>query len=172
MLELERTFLAKSLPADLNKYAAKEIIDTYIPLEAEHPKIRLRQKGDRHNLTKKILMEAGDSSVMEEQTIILNAEEAAAFAQLPGKKLHKARYAYPCGDAIAEIDVFLDELAGLVVVDFEFDSAQEKEAFIMPEWCLCEVSQEEFIAGGRLCGKKYADIETDLSRLGYQRIVS
>jgi CYTH domain-containing protein len=170
MLELERTFLAKALPIDLDKNAVREIQDSYIPVSAEHPKMRLRKKGEHFNLTKKIQMEAGDSSVQEEQTINLSAEEFAALSALPGRKLRKLRYEYPCGDDTAEIDVFLDELNGLVSVDFEFDSPEEKESFVMPDWCLEEVTQEEFMAGGMLCGKRYADIEPDLARFGYRKI--
>lgn len=43
-------------------------------------------------------------------------------------------------------------------------------SFQMPDFCLCEVTQEEFIAGGMLCGKRYTDIEADLERFGYKRI--
>jgi CYTH domain-containing protein len=70
------------------------------------------------------------------------------------------------------VDVFRDALDGLVLVDFEFETEAEKDEFPMPDFCLVEVTQEEFLAGGMLCGKSYDDIASDLSRFGYGRIVS
>ena len=70
----------------------------------------------------------------------------------------------------AEIDVFQGALKGLVLVDVEFETVEEKDAFEMPEFCLVEVTQEEFIAGGMLCGKSYEDIEEGLKRYNYSRI--
>lgn len=57
-----------------------------------------------------------------------------------------------------------------MTVDFEFETEEEKEKFIMPEFCLAEVTQEEFIAGGKLCGKSYAEIEKELEELGYNKL--
>lgn len=33
------------------------------------------------------------------------------------------------------------------------------------------LAEEDFIAGGMLCGKSYQDIESNLKRLGYQKIL-
>ena len=40
----------------------------------------------------------------------------------------------------------------------------------MPDFCLADVTQEVFIAGGMLCGKCYKDIEDDLARIGYKKL--
>lgn len=170
MLELEKTYLAKCLPEDLAKCEATEIQDSYIPAEDAHPKMRIRKKGDRYEITKKVRLDASDASAQEEQTMTLSAEEYAALAPVPGKRLRKIRYEYPAGEQVAEIDIFQDGLAGLVVVDVEFDSPAEKEAFPIPDFCLAEVTQEEFIAGGMLCGKSYGDIEDALRRFGYEKL--
>ena len=42
-------------------------------------------------------------------------------------------------------------------------SIEEKDAFVAPDFCLVEVTQELFIAGGMLCGKRYADRTSCLS---------
>jgi hypothetical protein len=68
------------------------------------------------------------------------------------------------------IDLFLDGLEGLALVDFEFDSIEEKERFLIPDLCLADVTQEESIAGGFLAGKRYADIESFLEKYGYEMI--
>ena len=64
--------------------------------------------------------------------------------------------------------MFQGDPAGLVLVDFEFTNEEEKQAFIMPDFCLADVTTEEFIAGGMLCGKSYGDIEKSLFGFGYR----
>ncbi|MBI4981320.1 hypothetical protein HZC30_07255 [Candidatus Woesearchaeota archaeon] len=151
MLELERTFLAKFLPSGLEKCKCKEIIDIYLPTNAHHPKLRIRKNGDKYEITKKVPAEGGDLSQMCEETTTLTSEEFDELSStLIGKRVHKLRYYYPYGSLIAEVDVFQAQLKGLVVIDFEFKSEEEKNAFQIPDFCLAEVTSEEFIAGGML----------------------
>ena len=46
----------------------------------------------------------------------------------------------------------------------------DKDSFGMPEFCLVDVTQEDFIAGGMICGKRYDDILEDLDGFGYIRL--
>ena len=169
MYELERTYLAKYIPEGLEKCEKKEIIDIYIPKIKEHPTLRIRKNGNKFEITKKEPIE-NDSSHQEEQTIGLTEEEFNELMKLDGKRVRKIRYFYRYKDRIAEIDVFQDKLKGLILVDFEFESKQEKDSFIMPEFCLADVTQEEFIAGGMLCGKSYEDIEKELESYQYKKL--
>lgn len=171
MLELERTFLAKELPLNLKSCESKEVIDIYFPEEDEHPKIRLRKNGNKYELTKKEPEQEGDSSRLIEQNIILTKEEFDSLnKQLKGKRVRKIRYYYPYNELTAEIDVFEDDLKGLVLVDFEFKSEEEKNNFEIPEFCLTDITQEEFIAGGLICGKKYEDIKQKLEQHNYKKL--
>ena len=70
----------------------------------------------------------------------------------------------------AELDVFTGKLAGLVLIDFEFDSLDAKASFTPPDFILADVTQEDFIAGGLLAGKSYEDIAPELARFSYQRL--
>jgi CYTH domain-containing protein len=87
-----------------------------------------------------------------------------------GKRVRKIRYYYPFEGRTAEIDVFQDELKGLILVDVEFENVNDKDSFGMPEFCLVDVTQEDFIAGGMICGKRYDDILEDLDGFGYIRL--
>lgn len=69
------------------------------------------------------------------------------------------------------MDVFQDDLLGLVLVDFEFSEKEDKDNFELPEFCLTDVTQDKYFAGGMLCGKKYSDIEKHLNELNYKKIV-
>ena len=65
---------------------------------------------------------------------------------------------------------FADELKGLVLIDFEFSTENEKSTFKIPDIALADVTQEEFIAGGLLAGKTYNDISSELKRFNYKRL--
>lgn len=170
MVELELTYLVKYLPANLTDLPSKEVIDIYFPKNEDHPKLRLRKSGDSYEITKKQPVKEDDASNQIEQTIVLNKAEYEQLVKIEGKKVHKIRYYYPFKERAAEIDVFQGELSGLIVVDFEFDSLEEKSSFAMPEFCLADITQEKFIAGGKICGKSYQDIATELDRFGYKKI--
>lgn len=168
MIELEKTYLIKKIPKGYKKSPKKEIIDIYFPKTAKHPNLRLRKSGDKYEMTKKTPID-GDSSRQLEQTIPLTKEEFAALSKVAGKKVHKIRYYYPHAGRTAELDVFQGDLKGLVVVDFEFEAVEEKDVFQMPDFCLADITTEEFIAGGMICGKRYSQISKELGRFGYKR---
>lgn len=171
-LELEKTYLAKYLPDGLLSCEHKELLDIYIPESVMHPKLRIRQKGSKYEITKKIPLSEGDASQHTEQTIPLEKPEFETLATITGKRVHKTRYFYNYDGHASEIDVFRDELEGLVLVDFEFTTVGEMESFKIPDFCLADVTQEDFIAGGMLCGKKYFDIEGQLRKFEYNKILT
>lgn len=167
MIELEKTYLIKYLP-DLSASPNKEIIDIYFPKNLKHPILRLRKNGNKYEITRKTMIH-NDPSKQEEYTIPLIEEKFLELSQIDGKKVSKIRYNYDFNGKIAEIDIFQGELNGLVVVDFEFNTEIEKDNLLMPKFCLTDVTTEEFIAGGILCGKKYSDIEKELEQFGYKK---
>ena len=172
MIELERTYLAKFIPDNLKSCEHREIIDVYIPKESAHPSLRLRKNGDHFEITKKEPLKEEDVSQQREQTIVLTEQEFTTLhSQLKGKKIRKIRYKLKYKNNYAEVDVFQDSLTGLILVDFEFKNNQDKNNFRMPDFCLAEVTQEEFIAGGVLCGKSYDDIKSNLDKFNYKKLI-
>lgn len=169
-IELERTFLLKKIPDGLKDCKFIEVSDIYIPKTAKHPILRIRKKGNRFEMTKKSPAIGDDASEQSEHTIFLSEEEFAELAKLDDKKLRKFRYFYPVNDLTAEVDFYLDDLEGLAMVDFEFKSVEGKNKFLMPDFCLVDVTQEKITAGGMLAGKKYADIKPTLDKYSYQKI--
>ena len=167
-IETERTYLARELPKDIANSPSKLIVDVYYPASAPHPTLRVRQRGDTYEITKKTQVDAVDASQQTEDTIPISAEEFAALTKNPGKRVAKMRYFYKYQGRVAEIDIFQEDLAGLVEVDFEFTSKDEFAAFTMPDFCLADVTQEEAFAGGVLAGKKYADFAEKLASYGYK----
>lgn len=172
-IELERTFLLKYKPNGMESSPKCEIFDIYFPEEERHPALRLRSRdGKKFEMTKKVDMSKTDMTEKEEHTIILSENEFLSLAKSGGKKVKKIRYYYKMPDGSdAEIGIFLDDLAGLTLVDFEFKTREEKEKFLMPDFCLLEVSQDEVLAGGMLAGKSYLQIEKHLQEnYNYKKI--
>tara|TARA_Y100000031_G_C8155269_1_gene354280 strand:+ start:315 stop:824 length:510 start_codon:yes stop_codon:yes gene_type:complete len=165
MIELERTFLLKELPSNLESCPKKEVIDIYIPPTSHHPCLRIRKNGNTYEITKKAPIKDGDASKQKEHTIPLTPEEFHSLQSLNGKKVSKIRYQYTWQNKICEIDIFQDLLTGLALIDFEFDSEQEKDSFPPPPFCGPEVTQETCIAGGILAGKSFDDIKHQLEKL-------
>ncbi len=169
--EFERTFLAKYIPKDIENCNFVELEDNYIPKESNHPILRIRKKGDRTVITKKYKKKEGDASVMIEETILLSLEEYNSISALEGKKFSKRRYLYEYEKGkFCEIDIYQDKLKGLIVIDFEFNSIEEKDNFKIPDFCLIEITNEEFLAGGMLCGKSYEDLINNLKKFNYTKI--
>ena len=53
-LEIELTFLASSMPVEVDSAQPKRLVDVYFPVDmSTHPRVRLRQKGDSYEFTKK-----------------------------------------------------------------------------------------------------------------------
>jgi CYTH domain-containing protein len=168
MLELEKTFLAKFIP-DISQCKNKEIFDIYFPKNSYHPNLRIRKNGNRFEITKKTMID-NDPSKQLENNIPLSEDEFIGLSKADGKRVKKTRYYYNYNGRIAEIDIFQEDLYGLVLVDFEFDNEDDKNNFPLPEFCLLDITGIEVIAGGMLCGRKYQDIESQLNELGYKKL--
>ncbi len=169
-IELERTYLVKRLPKGIERCESREMLDIYLPSLARHPVLRIRKAGEKMAITKKQPVKEGDASRQLEQTIPLSEEEFGELSTMVGKRIWKTRYDYNYNGRTAEIDVFRGKLKGLVLADFEFDSIEEMAKFAIPDFCLAEVTHEEFLAGGMLCGKSYSDIEGELARYRYVKV--
>jgi len=169
MIELEKTYLAKYLPEGLQECKSKEILDIYLPKSSDHAKLRVRKNGEKYEITKKTLID-NDPSKQLENTIPLTKEEFEELNLLPGKRIRKIRYYYPFAGRMAEVDVFQDDLKGLVLVDFEFEFEHEKDVFEMPDFCLADVTIEDAIAGGMLCGKHLLEVLPHLEKYGYSQV--
>ena len=169
-LERERTFLAKELPQEIKTAEPTRIVDIYIPDTPAHSRLRLRKNGDTYQITKKTPTTADDASEHIEQTISLTKDEFVALSGCSAKRVAKDRYRVVINGAPAEVDVFTEDLAGLVLIDFEFSTEAEKDDFTPPSIALADVTQEDFIAGGLLAGKAYSAIAPELARFCYKKL--
>jgi CYTH domain-containing protein len=134
-LEIERKFLLRELPEGYESRPHEMIRQGY----AEDG-LRFRQRGDAYFETRKF----GAGLVFEEHEREIGHEEfEAAWPSTEGRRLEKTRTELPLpGGLVAEVDIFLGDLAGLRYVEVEFDDEEEANAFVPPSWFGREVTHD------------------------------
>lgn len=161
MLEIEKTYLVKTIPINLNQYKSYKIKQGYI--SPTPGPLRIRQKGDKFELTKKFPIKKNDYSIYEEINIYLSEYEFNKFWPLVEKSLEKTRYLIPLdNNLIAELDVYQGILKGLSIVEVEFKSKKEMNSFKPPKWFGKDITQEEFSSNFFLAGKNFSEIKNFL----------
>lgn len=158
MIEIEKTFLLKDIPKNLKSYTSFKIKQGYI--SSGSSPLRIRQKGDKYELTKKIHLQENDYSQAEEINIFLTKYEFEKLWTQVEKYLEKTRYMIPLENNLtAELDVYSGPLNGFAVVEVEFKNQDQMNNFIAPQWFGKDVTQEEFSANSFLAGKNFSDIK-------------
>ncbi len=170
-VEIERTYLAASIPIEIKDVTPVRIEDTYIPEKHNFSPLRLRSQNKKFELTRKMPVREGDFSSHDEHTIPLEEDVFQDIKRLSSKSVTKDRYSVSIMGIPAQADVFRGELEGLVLIEFEFKDEEAMNSFRVPSCCLADVTQENTIRGGQLAGKKYDDIAGWLSEFNYRKLV-
>ena len=127
-MEIERKYLLKVLPENLDSYPFCEIEQGYLCTE---PVVRVRKEDDTYYLTYK----SKGLMVREEYNLPLTQESYEHLrAKADGLILTKTRYKIPLGERTIELDVFHGVYAGLLLAEVEFPTKEEAEAFTPPDW--------------------------------------
>lgn len=128
-MEIERKYLVKTLPENLESYPCKEIEQGYLNTD---PVVRIRRSNDNYILTYK----GKGLMVREEYNLPLNAESFAHLKEkIDGRLIKKRRYLIPYNDKYTiELDVFDGDLAPLQLAEVEFETEEEANSFLPPEW--------------------------------------
>ncbi len=169
-IEIEKTYLIKYIPKNLFKCQFKEIEDLYIPKGASHARLRIRRSGDLFVVTKKIPVKDRNASFHSEFNLEITKQEFNALRSSKCDIVRKTRFYYPYLGMMAEIDVFKGKHKGLVLVDFEFSNKNKLDKFKIPDFCLVDVSEEEFVAGGVLCKHSFSSLKPHLKKFNYKKI--
>ncbi|MBQ0028021.1 MAG: CYTH domain-containing protein [Lachnospiraceae bacterium] len=125
--EIERKFLVKELP-ELSSYRYHLIVQAYLN---RNPVLRIRKQDDNYYFTYKGkgLLER------EEYNLPLNKESFDnLLPKAEGKVVAKKRYLIPYGKYTIELDIFEGDLAPLTMAEVEFESIEEANSFVAPEW--------------------------------------
>lgn len=128
-MEIERKYLVKYLPADLENYEQKRISQGYL---CTNPVVRIRRSNEEYFLTYK----SRGLMAREEYEMPLTAEAFAhMLPKIDGILIDKIRYLILLDEKhTAELDVFQGTLAPLRLVEVEFESIEEANSFVAPDW--------------------------------------
>lgn len=128
-MEIERKFLVRYLPENLSQYPCKEIEQGYLNIV---PVVRIRRSDDKYTLTYK----GSGLMVREEYNLPLTADAFSHLKEkIDGRLITKRRYLIPYNEKLTvELDIFGGSLAPLQLAEVEFETEEEANAFIPPEW--------------------------------------
>lgn len=136
--EIERKYLITNLPQNLlDGLKPNNILQGYIAVHADKTEVRIRKFAHQYWQT---IKSPGHLSRLEFELPI----EEQLFHQLwpltEGRNLEKNRYNIPYQDNLIELDVYTGELTGLIVAEVEFQSMDDCNSFIPPDWFAREIS--------------------------------
>ncbi len=135
-IERERKFLVTS-PIDVPPGIG--IRQGYLAID-DPVSVRIRDAGGRGCT---LTLKAGSGATrLEHEWEIDRVRFDELWAHAAGRCVTKTRSRLPIGDHTAEVDVFHDELEGLVVAEVEFDSDASMAAFTPPAWFGPEVTDD------------------------------
>jgi CYTH domain-containing protein/CHAD domain-containing protein len=137
-LEIERKFLVRDLPEDLERHPAEKIEQGYLAIDGDVELRMRRSDGTDSRLTVK----AGSGEARVEEEFELDAPRfASLWPFTAGRRLRKIRHRIPGeGDLVFELDSYLGWLRGLFTVEIEFPSLDASKAFRPPRWVGREVT--------------------------------
>ncbi len=126
--EIERKFLVKEFPADLEEYEFHELEQGYLNTA---PVVRVRKEDETYYLTYK-----GKGFIEREEYNLPLTEDAYLhlIEKADGKIISKRRYLIPFGNYTIELDIFHEPFKPLIIAEVEFPSLEEANAFLPPEW--------------------------------------
>lgn len=151
-MEIERKFLVNRMPEDLKSYPHSEIEQAYLNAE---PVLRIRKKDHNYILTYK---SKGMMVRVEEEMPLTEEAYLHLLNKADGRVITKTRYFLPYEKHTIELDVFYGDMKPLVMAEVEFDTEEEANAFLPPQWFGREVTFE----------KKYHNVNMALGGYDYE----
>ncbi len=139
-MEIERKFLVRELPADLDQSRSTWIEQGYIAIADDATEVRVRRRDGAAVLTVK----SGSGRSRFEEEIAIDPERFARLWSITvGRRLEKTRHLIPTKNGLTiELDVYSGVLAGLMVAEVEFGSDDAADAFEPPEWFGAEITDD------------------------------
>lgn len=152
-VERERRWLCRTVPLD-RIVESETIRDLYVtgtqlrlrdarPAAGDPPMQRLGRKADVSPAVRLLT------------SIYLAPNEYELLSALPGNIIHTTRHRLDTADGtMLCVDVFEGALAGLIMAEAEFDSAEAMASYPMPDFAWREVTDDARYTGGELarCG--------------------
>lgn len=166
-MEIERKYLISAYPGELSDYKCRIIEQGYL---STTPVVRVRKDNEEYYLTYK----SSGLIVREEANLPLTKESYEhLILKADGNIITKKRYEIPIDykrhmpDEICdkhpnhpayltvELDIFEGVFKGTILAEVEFDTEEEANSFIPPEWFIEDVSSSTEYHNSNMSQKKF-----------------
>jgi len=152
-LEIERKFLVKTLPTDIEQFPHKEIVQWYFNDSTTGKSVRVRHIWDEYKVTRK----KWHGLVREEIEATIGKEKFDQLRfQVENHFLEKTRYEIPYNGVTIELDVYKN-LQGLKTAEVEFGSKRDAKKFEAPERFDEEVTRMREATNGYIANHGLSD---------------
>lgn len=149
-MEIERKFLIKNIPENLDSYAFHLIEQGYLCTD---PVVRVRRQDDDYFLTYK-----GKGLLAREEYNLPLTQSGYEhlIKKADGNIIKKKRYLIPIEDTdlTIELDIFDKPFAPLIMAEVEFSSVEDANAFIAPDWFGEDVTNDPAYHNSNMSKKK------------------
>jgi CYTH domain-containing protein len=141
-LEIEKKFLVSEVPDNLVILKKYEIYQMYLATGTEEVRIRARFENGTPDYT--LTTKSGEGLVRTEVCTLITGNTYMQLAEKSDKYgLAKYRTVIAYGDHELELDTYMNgDLNGLKVVEVEFKSVEEANAFTPPDWFGKDVTED------------------------------
>ncbi|MDD3185685.1 MAG: CYTH domain-containing protein [Anaerostipes sp.] len=147
-MEIERKFLVTHIPDNIESYPHSEIEQGYLCME---PVVRIRKKDNDYILTYK---SKGLLKRSEHEFPLSKQAYEHMLTKIDGNRITKTRYRIPTDHELTiELDVFHENLEGLVMAEVEFPSEEDALEYEGPDWFEDEVTFDRRYQNNNLANK-------------------
>lgn len=151
--EIEKKFLIKKLPNDINKYPKKEIIQWYFK-DKNNKTVRIRKISMKGKTEYFQTIKKWHWLIKKEQEEKINKETFdKLWKKVSNQYLQKTRYYIPYQNKTIELDIFDWKLDWTILAEVEFSSYLQSKKFIVPDWFGPEISNNKKFSNANLAKK-------------------
>ena len=168
-VERERRYLLQDLPEGLTRADPHvQITDNYL----SGTRLRIRKVRDprTNKWVVKFAQKFAPNPEDLSRTIItntyLNATEAESLSMFDANEIRKNRYKFQYQGREFAIDMFLGDLFGLVLAEVGFETDEELDNFVKPDFAIAEVTNNQLFTGGSLSQLTFDDIRKAIVKDG------
>ncbi len=131
-LEIERKWRVRTLPENLEEFRCIRMEQAYLNTQ---PTVRIRREDESYYLTYKGIS-SDDISHTEYNLPITEEAFRHMLPKCDGRTIKKKRYVIPLeGTSLkAELDIFDEPFAPLMIIEVEFTTPEEAASFTAPDW--------------------------------------
>jgi CYTH domain-containing protein len=151
--EIERKFLIKTLPENINKYPSKKITQWFFK-DKNNKTIRIRKAIMKNKIEYFQTIKKWHWLIRKENEINLSKEDFDKMWKKVWKRyLNKTRYIMPYKWKKIEVDIYEDKLKWLITAEIEFNTLLESRNFIVPKWFGKEITEDRKFTNANLAKK-------------------